>query len=140
MEIPKLNVLCFHWITHPFYNSEWKAVAILPETFTTKDIMALNNFRNQKPLDVAIAEKIVEHRYCAIYSGPHGKEWFNDEQTKKTYPIGEYMVDNPKSNGDLKLYNYLITGYADFIHPEKSVWRVDYETDEFETDHNNESY
>lgn len=124
-----MNVLCFHWIFSDYNpTGEFKAIAILPENFTSEDIMKLANFRNHSDFDKAIAEKIAAHKYCALFYGPHGNEFGKDENDIR-YQVGEYIVITPKENGDLRLHEFMWTGYCDIPenHKHDAVWWVDFQ-------------
>lgn len=132
----EIFVLCFHWVCNPIHSSgKWTAIAVFNHQPTFEDIMKLNNFKSQTDCDKAIAEKIAEKQYCAMYFGPRGKEFERNPKTRDfAHNVAEYMVIHPQENGDLMLFDYFLTGYCDFQKQVetagKGVWYEDYEQEE----------
>lgn len=87
----------------------WIALAAFDHEPTFDDIINLQNFKDKTEFDKAIAKTIEKHQYCGIQ--------FSDN----FYDSIEYNVYKAKDNGDLLLWDYLITGYIDCVEKDKIV-------------------
>lgn len=123
-----LIILAFHYVSHPFgKDPSWRAVAVFTKKPEVKDILALGSF-NDSALDNAIAERLVEHEYCAIFGGERGKEFEENPDTHLPAFVAEYMFIHPQPSGYFNLGDYLFTGYCDSPEAIKheSVYTRDY--------------